>query len=66
MLVWYSGLTDVDCAFYADDGKVGCNNTNKVQTSLNILTALFKCLGLRMNAKKTKAMVMKGCVNYIQ
>ena len=60
ILAQYPGLSDVDCAFYADNGKVGYNHTNKVQMSLDILTNLFQCLGLCMNAKKTKAMVTKG------
>ena len=62
----YLSITDVDCAFYVDNGKVGCNNTNKVQTSLDLLTNLFKYLDLCMNVKKTKAMITKGQVNCIQ
>ena len=61
----YPSTADVDCAFYADNGKVGSFYTSKVQESLDIFTDLFLCLGLCMNAKKTKAMVTKSRVNYI-
>jgi hypothetical protein len=58
--------TDVDCEFYADDGKVGSRDPELVQKSVDILTDLFQCLGLQMNAKKTKAMVTRGVVETVK
>ena len=60
-----SQLEDVDCAFYANDGKLGGWNASWIQLLLDILTHLFACMGLCMNAKKTQAMVTKGCVTTI-
>ena len=61
-----SPLEDVDCAFYANDGKLGGRNASWIQLSLDILTHLFACVGLHMNAKKTQAMETKGHVTTIQ
>jgi hypothetical protein len=46
--------------FYADDGVVGDEDPVKVQALADAFTVWFKQLGLHMNEKKTKAMVVKG------
>jgi hypothetical protein len=61
-----SQRTDVDCKFYADGGKVGSRDPELVQKSVDILTDLFQCLGLQMNAKKTKAMITRGVVEMVK
>ena len=60
-----STLAEIDCAFYADDGKLGGKDAPRIQRSLDIFTRLFSCVGLRMNAKKTQDMTTKGCVETI-
>ena len=57
---------DLDCEFYADDGKVGSSDAASVQRSIDIMEDLFGRLGLKANAKKTKAMVTVGCVDTIE
>jgi hypothetical protein len=46
--------------FYADDGCLYGNNGPLVQKHLDFLAASFAALGLKMNAKKTEAMIMTG------
>ena len=60
-----SALAEIDYAFYANDGKLGGWDTPHIQQSLDIFTCLFSCVGLWMNAKKTQAMITKGCVEII-
>ena len=45
-------------AFYADDAVVASRDPDKLQDSFDELTALFDCVGLKTNAKKTEVMVM--------
>ena len=61
-----SALAEIDCAFYANDGKLGGWDAPCIQQSLDIFTRLFACMGLWMNAKKTQAMITKGRVETIQ
>ena len=42
--------------FYADDGMVGSRDQNWLQTSLDVLVALFRSIGLQTNTSKTKTM----------
>jgi len=44
-------------AFYADDGLVQSRCPDQLQSSFDILIALFDRVGLRTNTTKTKAMV---------
>ena len=60
-----SALAEINCAFYANDGKLGGWDTPHIQQSLDIFTCLFSCVGLWMNAKKTQAMITKGCIETI-
>ena len=46
--------------FYADDGVVADNDPEKVQRLVDDYTERFSRVGLKMNDKKTKAMVMEG------
>ena len=46
--------------FFADDGMLTGTSKERVQASLDIITRGFASLGLEMNARKTKFMVMKG------
>jgi len=46
--------------FFADDGMMTGTTQESIQASLDIITWGFASLGLRMNARKTKFMVMKG------
>jgi len=46
--------------FFADDGMMTGTTQERVQASLDIITQGFTSLGLIMNARKTKFMVMKG------
>ena len=47
--------------FYADDGMITGIDQARVQASLDIsITSSFATVGLKMNARKTKFMVMTG------
>jgi hypothetical protein len=46
--------------FYADDGLLSGNDATEVQRALEILADGFSRVGLKMNATKTKAMIMTG------
>ena len=50
----------VDAIFYADDGAISGEDANEVQYLLDIYTATFERVGLKMNADKTEAMIMSG------
>jgi hypothetical protein len=54
------GVGDLVCnqciAFFVDDGLVAARCPEWLQSSFNILITLFKWIGLRMNAEKTKVM----------
>ncbi len=41
-------------AFFVDDGLVAARCPEWLQSSFQILIALFECIGLRTNAEKTK------------
>jgi hypothetical protein len=49
-------VRDQCIAFFVDNGLVAARCLEWLQTSFNILITLFKWIGLRMNAKKTKVM----------
>ena len=53
-------LTGLSAFFYADDGCIDGDDDGNVQEGLNIITKLFLRMGLRMNCKKTKAMIHFG------
>ena len=57
---------EVDGIFYANDGKLGSHRPAHIQQSLDIMVELFLCMGLCMNAAKTKTMITKGCVPVIK
>ena len=46
--------------FYADDGTISGNCAKEVQQALDIFTDGFARMGLKMNSKKTVAMIMTG------
>jgi exonuclease III len=50
----------VDALFYADDGVLTGEDPDEVQLLLDIYTGTFARVGLKMNAGKTKAMIMNG------
>ena len=50
----------VDALFYADDGVLTGEDAEEVQLLLDIYTETFARVGLKMNAGKTKAMIMRG------
>ena len=52
--------TEEIALFFADDGMMTGTTQERVQASLDIITRGFASLGLRMNARKTKFMEMKG------
>ena len=56
----------LDCEFYADDGKIGGFDATSVQQSVTVLEDLFGRLGLKANARKTKAMITLGCVETVK
>jgi hypothetical protein len=43
-------------AFFVDDGLVAARCLEWLQSSFQILIALFECIGLQTNAEKTKIM----------
>ncbi len=43
-------------AFFVDNGLVAARCPEWLQSSFQILIALFECIGLRTNAEKTKVM----------
>ena len=60
------GPLDMDCEFYADDGKIGSTDAPSVQQATIIMVELFKSLGLKANAQKTKGMITRGYVDTIK
>jgi hypothetical protein len=56
----------VEGLFYADDGLLASEDPNEAQGALDILTDGFSRVGLKMNAAKTEAMVVKGGKVYEQ
>ena len=46
--------------FYADDGVLYGNNGPELQRNLDFFSESFAAVGLKMNAKKTEAMIMTG------
>ena len=46
--------------FYADDGMITGTDQARVQASLDAITSSFATVGLKMNSRKTKFMVMAG------
>ena len=46
--------------FYADDGLLQNINLVQLQLDLDYLLKVFKVVGLKANAKKTKYMIVKG------
>ena len=50
----------VNALFYADDGVLTGEDSEEVQKFLDIYTEAFARVGLKMNAGKTKAMIMNG------
>ena len=50
----------VEALFYADDGVLTGEDAKEVQLLLDIYTETFARVGLKMNAGKTKAMIMSG------
>jgi len=55
-----SRLQKVEELFYADDGALAGEDPLEIQRLLDIYTMNFAQMGLRMNAEKTEAMIMKG------
>ena len=53
-------ISQLNIIFYADDGKLAGPIPQHLQQSLNIISDLFKRLGLLMNASKSFAMICKG------
>jgi hypothetical protein len=50
----------VEAIFYADDGLLISDDPTAAQEALNIITENFARVGLKMNALKTEAMIIKG------
>ena len=44
-------------SFYADNGRIAQTNAMLLQVGLDLLTAFFACVGIKMNASKMKAMI---------
>ena len=55
-----SRLESVEELFYADDGALAGENPLEIQRLLDIYTTNFARMGLKMNAEKTEAIIMKG------
>jgi hypothetical protein len=51
---------DTNILFYADDGVITSSNAQELQHLLDIITNAFGRVGLQMNVKKTKTMIMEG------
>ena len=51
---------DDKCGFYADDGILAGLNSTHVQEGLDIVTASFATMGLKMNARKTEFLSTTG------
>lgn len=54
------GVDTVDSKFYADDGIIDGNDSSGVQRCMDLYTENFARIGLKMNAQKTKAMIVPG------
>lgn len=51
---------EVEAIFYADDGALMGEDPEEVQRYLDCYTETFARIGLKMNAEKTKALIMDG------
>jgi exonuclease III len=57
---------ETETQFYADDGLISGNDPKEVQRGLDIFIDGFARIGLKMNASKTEAMIIRGAKAFHQ
>jgi len=58
------GPPKTKAVFYADDGNLHSPDPHHLQVSLDLISTLFRRVGLELNPTKTKAMIMTGGTPY--